>query len=71
MPITCDYEALALATRLPDAEMLRREMAGVADFLPGRPPIRTFTGTFVYAFQSYFSIEFRPGIQRPVDPVIA
>jgi lipoyl(octanoyl) transferase len=71
MPITCDYETLALATRLSDVETLRREMAGAADFLFNRPPIDTFRRAFVHAFQHYFSIEFRPRTHRPVDPVIA
>ncbi len=71
MPITCDYETLALATRLSDVETLRREMAGAADFLSERPPIDTFRRVFVHAFQNYFSIEFRPRTHRPVDPVIA
>jgi lipoate-protein ligase A len=71
MPITCDYEALALATRMRDVETLKREMAGVADFLPERPPIDTLRSAFVHAFQGYFSIEFRLRIHRPVDPVTA
>src|SRR5712691_2682386 len=37
MPIACDYEALAGATRLRDSAALKREMAGVAEFLPKRP----------------------------------
>ena len=71
MPITCDYETLAFATRLPDGHMLRREMAGAADFLAERPSIHTLRGAFVHAFQRYFSIEFRPRTDRLVDPVIA
>ena len=71
MPISCDYETLARATRMSDTETLRREMAGVADFLPERPPVEAFRRTFVHAFQNYFSIEFRPRIHRPVDPVVA
>jgi lipoate-protein ligase A len=71
MPITCDYETLALATRLSDVETLRREMAGAADFLSEPPPIETFRRAFVHAFRNYFSIEFQPRTHRPVDPVIA
>jgi len=71
MPITCDYETLALSTRLPDGDKLRREMAGAADFLAERPPIDIFRRAFVHAFQHYFSIEFWPRTDRPVDPVIA
>jgi lipoate-protein ligase A len=59
MPITCDREALARATRLRDASSLEREMAGVAEFLPVRPSVEQFTGAFVRAFQDSFSIEFR------------
>jgi lipoate-protein ligase A len=71
MPISCDYETLARASRMSDIQALRREMAGVADFLPERLPIETFRRAFVHAFQNYFSIEFRSRIHRPVDPVIA
>jgi lipoate-protein ligase A len=59
MPITCNREVLARATRLPDASPLEREMAGVAEFLPERPTIEQLTGAFTRAFQDYFSIEFR------------
>jgi lipoyl(octanoyl) transferase len=59
MPITCNREVLARATRLPDASPLEREMAGVAEFLPERPAIEQLTGAFTRAFQDYFSIDFR------------
>ena len=59
MPITCNRDVLARATRLPDTSFLEREMAGAAEFLPERPTIEQLTGTFVLAFQEYFSIEFR------------
>src|SRR5438445_1779475 len=59
MPITCNREVLARATRLPDAASLEREMAGVAEFLPERPTIEELTGSFTRAFQDYFCIEFR------------
>ncbi|HYR91656.1 MAG TPA: lipoate--protein ligase family protein [Terriglobia bacterium] len=59
MPITCNREVLARATRLPDASTLEREMAGVAEFLPERPSIEQLTGAFSRAFQDYFSIDFR------------
>jgi lipoyl(octanoyl) transferase len=58
MPITCDREALARATRLPDPEPLDQEMAGVAEFLAQRPTIEQLRGAFIRAFQDYFSIEF-------------
>ena len=58
MPITCNREALALATRLEDSTLLDREMAGVGEFLVERPTIEQLTGTFIRAFQESFSIEF-------------
>jgi lipoate-protein ligase A len=71
MPITFDYEALALATRVRDSEALKREMAGMAEILAARPGLDQLRGAFIRAFQDYFSIEFCPGTHRPVDPVIA
>jgi lipoate-protein ligase A len=71
MPITCDREVLARATRLADSRILDREMAGVAEFLADRPTIGQFRAAFIEAFQGYFSIEFRLQAHRPVDPVIA
>jgi lipoate-protein ligase A len=59
MPITCNREALARATRLEDASFLDREMAGVGEFLAERPTIEQLTGAFIRAFQESFSIEFR------------
>ena len=58
MPITCDKKSLARATRMPGAEPLEREMAGVAEFLPSRPTLEAFRGAFIRAFQDYFSVEF-------------
>src|SRR5262245_16026089 len=37
MPISCDREKLARATRMPESEALYREMAGLSEFLPRRP----------------------------------
>ncbi len=71
MPITCNYKELALATRLQDIAVLRREMAGLAEFLPQRPMIERLRSALIRAFQDYFSIEFRLRVQGPVDPVIA
>jgi lipoyl(octanoyl) transferase len=71
MPITCNCEALARATRLADSESLKREMAGVAEFLPERPTIEQLRCAFVHAFQEYFSVEFRIRTHGAVDPVIA
>ena len=58
MPITCDRETLARATRLPDSTALQDEMAGVAEFLSERPTLEQLRGAFVRAFQDHFSIEF-------------
>jgi lipoyl(octanoyl) transferase len=58
MPITCDRNALAGATRLPDVSLLEGEMAGVAEFLSERPSLEQMTRAFVRAFQDYFSIDF-------------
>ena len=71
MPITCDREVLARATGLPDSELLKREMAGVAEFLAERPTIEQLRSAFIRAFQAYFSTEFRLRPHSPVDPVIA
>jgi lipoyl(octanoyl) transferase len=59
MPITCDRQALACATRLEDSTLLDREMAGVAEFLAERPTIEQLTGAFIRAFQESFSIELQ------------
>ena len=58
MPITCDRNALARATRMEDSSALESEMAGVAEFLAERPSIERLRDVFTRAFQDYFSIEF-------------
>src|SRR5438874_3761519 len=58
MPITCNRDALARATRLPDSASLETEMAGAAEFLPERPSLERLRGSFIGAFQDHFSIEF-------------
>ncbi len=58
MPITCDRNVLARATRMQDATPLEDEMAGVAEFLPERPSLEQLRGAFIRAFQDHFSIEF-------------
>jgi lipoate-protein ligase A len=58
LPITCNRLALACATRLDGPEQLDAEMAGVAEFLSGRPDESVLRDGFVRAFQDYFSIEF-------------
>jgi lipoate-protein ligase A len=57
MPITCNREWLARATRLPGAEPLETKMAGLAEFLPHRPTLEQLRAAFVAAFQDYFSVE--------------
>jgi len=71
MPITCDREALARATGLPDSTILEQEMAGVAEFLAERPSVEQLRSAFIRAFQEHFSIEFQVISYPPVDPVIA
>jgi lipoyl(octanoyl) transferase len=70
MPITCNYQALAQATRLSDVDLLKREMAGAAEFMTIRPSMEDLRRAFIQAFQEYFRVEFqhRP---HPVDPVVA
>jgi lipoate-protein ligase A len=58
MPITCNRETLAFATRLPGTGELEKEMAGVAEFLPERPTLEELRGAFIGAFQDYFRIDF-------------
>jgi len=58
MPITCNREALARATRMTDAGQLHQEMAGVAEFLPTRPTLDAFRAAFIDAFEDFFSVEF-------------
>ncbi len=59
MPITVNHDALARATRMPDAGLLAVEMAGCAEFLPVRPTLQQLTGALMRAFQEYFRIEFK------------
>ena len=58
MPITCNREALARATRMNGTDLLEEEMAGVAEFLQKRPGLEELRGCFIRAFQDYFSVEF-------------
>jgi lipoate-protein ligase A len=67
MPITCNREVLARVTRLPDTELLEKEMAGVAEFLPHRPRLEEFRSAFVRAFQDYFDVELTSSIQHSVE----
>jgi lipoate-protein ligase A len=69
MPITCDREALARATGLPDSTILEREMAGVAEFLAERPSLGQLRSGFIRAFQEHFSIEFEVKVlPHPLTP---
>jgi lipoate-protein ligase A len=58
MPITCNREALAKATRMSDTGVLETEMAGLAEFLPERPRLDELRNAFIQAFQDYFSMAF-------------
>jgi len=58
MPITCNRETLARATRMPGTEPLEKEMAGVAEFMPQRPSLEEFRSALIRAFQDHFSIDF-------------
>jgi lipoate-protein ligase A len=58
MPITCDRDVLARATRMANPAALEGEMAGVAEFLTERPSIERLRDVLIRAFQDYFSIEF-------------
>jgi len=60
MPILCDREKLARATRMVDARILYDEMAGLAEFLSERPSIEKLTEALIAGFQSRFDIEFQP-----------
>jgi lipoate-protein ligase A len=59
MPITCNRETLALATRMAETESLYREMAGIAEFLPERPTMAVLTNALIGSFQDRFGMEFR------------
>ena len=59
MPIGCDREKLARATRMPDPGPLYEEMAGIAEFLAVRPSIERLAEALTAGFESRFGIEFR------------
>jgi lipoyl(octanoyl) transferase len=58
MPITCNREALARATRMQSSGVLDKEMAGLAEFLSQRPTGEELRSAFIRAFQDYFSVAF-------------
>jgi lipoate-protein ligase A len=62
MPIQCDREKLARATRMPDSSLLYDEMAGLAEFLPERPSIVKLTEALIAGFRTRFGIEFQPRV---------
>jgi lipoyl(octanoyl) transferase len=62
MPIQCDREKLALATRMPDPRVLYDEMAGLAEFLSERPSIDKLTNALIEGFRKRFAVEFRPRV---------
>jgi lipoate-protein ligase A len=59
MPITCNRERLAQATRLQDVVSLEQEMAGMAEFLAERPSMSDLNCAFIRAFQEHFLIDFK------------
>jgi len=62
MPIRCNREKLARATRMPDPSVLYEEMAGLAEFLQERPSIEKLTGALIEGFRTRFLIEFKPRV---------
>lgn len=64
MPIACDREKLARATRMPDPGPLYDEMAGIAEFLAVRPSIEQLTEALTRGFEGRFGIEFRRQLTR-------
>ena len=62
MPIACDREKLARATRMTDSSLLEEEMAGLAEFLEERPTIERLTNALISGFRSRFAIEFQPRV---------
>lgn len=62
MPIQCDREKLARATRMSDSSLLYAEMAGIAEFLPERPSIERLTEALIAGFRTRFGIAFQPRV---------
>jgi lipoate-protein ligase A len=59
MPMSCDYGMLAGAVRMPGTALLLQEMAGLAEFLPERPPIAHVMNALIAGFQQHFAVDFR------------
>lgn len=57
MPITCDRELLARATRMTGGGELDREMAGLAECLPERPSMAALVDAFSHAFSERFGVD--------------
>ena len=60
MPILCDRDMLARATRMTDSAVLYQEMAGLAEFLPKRPSVEELINALLAGFQQRFGIELSP-----------
>ncbi len=58
MPLTCDRNLLARATRFEDPAALERGMLGIAECLDACPGIEDMTSVFVQAFGDYFETRF-------------
>lgn len=60
LPLTCDREALARATRMTDPSLLDQEMAGLAEFLAVRPAISAVSNVLMRGFAETFGVDLRP-----------
>ena len=58
MPITCDRDLLARATRFEDPAALESEMSGIGECLNPCPSAPDMTSAFVAAFEGYFGVVF-------------
>jgi lipoyl(octanoyl) transferase len=58
MPIACDREMLARATRMTDSSVLYEEMAGLAEFLPKRPSVKELIDALLTGFRTRFQVDF-------------
>lgn len=62
MPITCDRDLLARATRMPAGEVLDDAMAGIAECLSAPPSREVMVVAFRQAFEESFHVRLRqPG----------
>jgi lipoate-protein ligase A len=62
MPIQCDREKLARATRMTNPGLLYDEMAGLAEFLPERPSVEKLMEVLIAGFQTRFGVDFQPRV---------